>query len=227
MYEEGVRRVVGAADRIAEYRAELANFADVLAGRGWGSEVSGVLDDTATRLATVEASYREVADAMQQQGDAGAAAHEQAPWVPDEVGGAAGLGVGVAPVELAPGVELTGESIADVAAAVAAAHSCVEPSCDVCAAWRGGYVLVAADLLTTYDEAPVVAQVRAKYARAGRDPLNAKDLDEDRKAWRIYSAQIRWRCRGCNGAIYADGWTPLACDCGSQELDEPGHGGPR
>jgi hypothetical protein len=85
MYEEAVRRLTRAADQVAQYRSDLATFADALAGRGWGEDVTGALADLEPRFAELEGAYRDLAAEMGRQGDEGAAAHEQAPWVPDDL----------------------------------------------------------------------------------------------------------------------------------------------
>ncbi|HEX6359549.1 hypothetical protein [Actinophytocola sp.] len=85
MYEDAILKLIAAADRVSQWRADLKSFVDIIEGNGWGVEVTGPLHDLDTLLATIEATYRDLAAAMQTAGDAGAAAHEQAPWVPDGV----------------------------------------------------------------------------------------------------------------------------------------------
>ncbi|HEX6359524.1 hypothetical protein [Actinophytocola sp.] len=82
-YEDAVRQLVAAADRIASYIDDLAQFSDTLAAKGWGEEVIGLLDGLTTPLATIEARYRDLAASMLREGNAGAAAREAAPYVPE------------------------------------------------------------------------------------------------------------------------------------------------
>jgi hypothetical protein len=85
MYEDAIKKLIAAADRVAEWRKDLRAFTDVVGDNGWGAEVTSPLVDLGTGLADTEGTYRDVAAQMQTAGDAGAAAHEQAPWVPDGV----------------------------------------------------------------------------------------------------------------------------------------------
>jgi hypothetical protein len=82
MYQLAVTRLIRAADQVAEYRGDLAEFADTLAGKGWGGQVTGPIHDMDTRLVSLEGIYRDLAAQMKRQGDDGAAAYDQAPWVP-------------------------------------------------------------------------------------------------------------------------------------------------
>ncbi|RSN06006.1 hypothetical protein DMC63_38010 [Streptomyces sp. WAC 05977] len=82
VYEQAVTRLIAAADQVAEYRADLNAFADTLAGKKWGAEVTGPIQDMNGQLTALEGEYRDLAGQMKHQGDQGAAAHEQAPWVP-------------------------------------------------------------------------------------------------------------------------------------------------
>lgn len=82
MYDEAVNRLIQAADQVAEYRSNLIAFADRLAGDGWGTEVTGPLQDTQTSLTAWENLYRDTAERIKNQGDQGAAAYDQAPYVP-------------------------------------------------------------------------------------------------------------------------------------------------
>lgn len=82
VYEQAVIRLIAAADQVAEYRVDLAAFADTLDGNKWGAEVTGPILDMNGQLIALEGDYRDLAAQMKHQGDQGAAAHEQAPWVP-------------------------------------------------------------------------------------------------------------------------------------------------
>ena len=82
VYEQAVTRLIAEADVVAEYRSDLAAFADTLDGKKWGTEVTGPIKDMDGQLAAIEGDYRDLAGQMKHQGDQGAAAHEQAPWVP-------------------------------------------------------------------------------------------------------------------------------------------------
>ncbi|WP_431879175.1 hypothetical protein [Amycolatopsis sacchari] len=84
VYAQAVTRLIAAADQVAEYRADLAAFADTLDGKRWGAEVTGPIKDMDGQLIALEGDYRDLAAQMKHQGDQGAAAHEQAPWVPDD-----------------------------------------------------------------------------------------------------------------------------------------------
>ncbi|RSN05951.1 hypothetical protein DMC63_37710 [Streptomyces sp. WAC 05977] len=77
--------MIAAADQVAEYRADLTAFADTLDGKRWGPEVTGPIQDMNGQLTALEGDYRDLAGQMRHQGDQGAAAHEQAPWVPDNL----------------------------------------------------------------------------------------------------------------------------------------------
>ena len=83
-YQQAVPRLIAAADDVAEYRADLGAFADTLDGKRWGTEVTGPIKDMDGELVALEGDYRDLAGQMRHQGDQGAAAHEQAPWVPDD-----------------------------------------------------------------------------------------------------------------------------------------------
>lgn len=82
-YQQAVTRLIAAAEVVAEYRADLAAFADTLDGKRWGVDVTGPIKDMDGKLTGIEGDYRDLAGQMKHQGDQGAAAHEQAPWVPD------------------------------------------------------------------------------------------------------------------------------------------------
>uniref|UniRef100_UPI003EBD3681 hypothetical protein n=2 Tax=Amycolatopsis thermoflava TaxID=84480 RepID=UPI003EBD3681 len=84
VYAQAVTRLIAAADQVAEYRADLAAFADTLDSKRWGVEVTGPIKDMDGELIALEGDYRDLAAQMKHQGDQGAAAHEQAPWVPDD-----------------------------------------------------------------------------------------------------------------------------------------------
>lgn len=82
MYQQGVNELNRAADHVATFNANLAQFADELAGRKWGVEVTGTLQDLTANVSALQGIYRDLAGSMKQQGDEGAAAYEQAPYVP-------------------------------------------------------------------------------------------------------------------------------------------------
>lgn len=82
MYKAAVDRLNGLADQVNQYRRELAAFGDTLAGKGWGVEVTGPIQDMNSQLNTLEGTYRDLAVQMDSQGGQGAAAYDQAPWVP-------------------------------------------------------------------------------------------------------------------------------------------------
>ena len=85
MYQQAVTRLTQAAEQVAEYRADLGAFADTLDGKRWGTEVTGPIKDMDGELVALEGDYRDLAGQMRHQGDQGAAAHDQAPWVPDNL----------------------------------------------------------------------------------------------------------------------------------------------
>jgi hypothetical protein len=82
MYQEAAERLIVAADRVAQYRSDLVAFVDQLGAKKWDVEVTGPIGDAHGRLATVEGLYRDLAARMRHEGDQGAAAYQQAPWVP-------------------------------------------------------------------------------------------------------------------------------------------------
>jgi hypothetical protein len=82
VYQQAVDRLIRAADQVAVYRADLATFADTLAGKRWGGEVTGPIQDMDNRLTALEGTYRDLAAQMKHQGDQGSAAYDQASWVP-------------------------------------------------------------------------------------------------------------------------------------------------
>jgi hypothetical protein len=83
MYNAAADRLTNAAERVEQYRADLAAMADGLDGKRWGVEVHGPIRDMDGHLAAVEGIYRDLAGQMQQQGDNVSDAHDRAPWVPD------------------------------------------------------------------------------------------------------------------------------------------------
>jgi hypothetical protein len=97
MYNDAVRRLHGAAERVAEYGRDLATFGDTLAARGWDAVVAGEVADVAALLSTLYGTYCDLAAEMKRQGDVGAAAHECARWVPDGlIGGVSSAADGAA-----------------------------------------------------------------------------------------------------------------------------------
>lgn len=82
VYEQAATRLIAAADQVAEYRDELSAFADTLAGKNWGVEVTGPIQDMDGQLVALEGEYRDLAGQMQHQGGQGDDAYDQAPWVP-------------------------------------------------------------------------------------------------------------------------------------------------
>jgi len=83
MYQQSATRLQNAAERVEQYRQDLAAMADGLDGKRWGVEVHGPIRDMDGHLAAVEGIYRDLAGQMQQQGDNVSDAHDRAPWVPD------------------------------------------------------------------------------------------------------------------------------------------------
>jgi chemotaxis protein histidine kinase CheA len=82
VYMKAVDQLVAAADQAEAFRSNLTAFADGLAGKGWGVEVTGPLQDMDSQLATLAGHYRDLAGQMKSQGDRGAEAYDQAPYVP-------------------------------------------------------------------------------------------------------------------------------------------------
>jgi hypothetical protein len=82
VYEQAVANLIRRADEVAHFRANLATFADTLAGKKWGVEVTGPIKDMNTGLSELEGTYRDLAAQMRAQGDRGAEAYDKAPWVP-------------------------------------------------------------------------------------------------------------------------------------------------
>lgn len=82
VYQEAVEQLIRQADECARYRQELSAFADTLAGKGWGEQVTGPVQDMHSRLSAAEGKYRDLAAQMGQQGNRGNEAYDQAPWVP-------------------------------------------------------------------------------------------------------------------------------------------------
>ena len=82
LYQKGVEDLIRAADQVAEYRTDLAAFADTLAGKKWGAQVTGPVQDMDSTLVALEGDYRDLAARMKHEGDQGAAAYDQAPYVP-------------------------------------------------------------------------------------------------------------------------------------------------
>ncbi|HEX6359518.1 hypothetical protein [Actinophytocola sp.] len=99
MYQDAVQQLHTAADRVAEYRSELVAFADLLGAKKWDAEVTGPIGDAYGRLTKIEGLYRDLAVEMERQGDQGAAAYEQAPWVPGNLLAGEGVSATVAPAE--------------------------------------------------------------------------------------------------------------------------------
>lgn len=82
VYEQAVQKLIHAADQVNEFHGNVSALADRLAGDGWGTEATGPLADSLPALDAWEGVYRDTAAAMKAQGDQGAAAYEQAPYVP-------------------------------------------------------------------------------------------------------------------------------------------------
>lgn len=82
MYQDAVARLTAAADLAAQFRDELTVFADTLAGKGWGAQVAGPVQDMHARLTRIEGHYRDLGAQMHHQGERGASAYEQARYVP-------------------------------------------------------------------------------------------------------------------------------------------------
>lgn len=84
MYEQQAEELIRQAENIESYRTDLSQFADGLAGRGWGNEVTGPVADMDGDLAEAAATLRELAHAIKEQGDAVRNAYENAPYAPDK-----------------------------------------------------------------------------------------------------------------------------------------------
>ncbi len=82
VYNAAADRLTNAAERVEQYRADLAAMADGLDGKKWGVEVHGPIRDMDGHLATVASTYRDLAGQMQQQGDSVSDAHDAHPYVP-------------------------------------------------------------------------------------------------------------------------------------------------
>jgi len=82
VYDAAADRLINAAERVEQYRADLAAMADGLDGKKWGVEVHGPIRDMDGHLSTVASTYRDLAAQMQQQGDSVSDAHDAHPYVP-------------------------------------------------------------------------------------------------------------------------------------------------
>jgi outer membrane biosynthesis protein TonB len=82
VYNAAADRLINAAERVEQYRADLAAMADGLDGKKWGVEVHGPIRDMDGHLSTVASTYRDLAGQMQQQGDSVSDAHDAHPYVP-------------------------------------------------------------------------------------------------------------------------------------------------
>ncbi|HEX6359527.1 hypothetical protein [Actinophytocola sp.] len=84
MYQEAVAKLLATADRFEAYANDLGVFADSLAGKGWGqAEITGPLMDLVPGLTQRAGELRDLAAQMQQQGNSGQGAREEAPYVPE------------------------------------------------------------------------------------------------------------------------------------------------
>lgn len=83
VYQQAVVQLHNHADEVDGYMHALSLLGDEMAGVGWGAEVHGPLTDMRTSLQQVAGRYRDLAERIQQQGDAVNDAYDDAPWAPD------------------------------------------------------------------------------------------------------------------------------------------------
>jgi hypothetical protein len=112
----------------------------------------------------------------------------------------------------------------DIAAAVQCEHPCDDSNCDIFAALKGGFPFVAAYLLASATETPIIASVfKAHEFNGTADEVMEGRMPEGWKEWCGYFVEISWKCEKC-GTHNCD---PESDKCGNclaqretQEVDE-------
>jgi ribosomal protein S27AE len=100
-----------------------------------------------------------------------------------------------------------------VSEAVRHEHYCTDTdTCDITRAWEDDFPLVAADLLQSATETPLLDAVLAHY---GAEYANALALEWP--SWSEHFHSIARMCDACGGATFGDEhWTPDECGhCGA------------
>lgn len=98
----------------------------------------------------------------------------------------------------------------DLEEALAAQYACDSPSCDICHALEAGFPLVAADLLSSAIEAPLLLAVERAH-RFNRT-FDAGDPNTERERWLEYFNEaeekgLLWMCASCG----ASNWGSESC----------------
>lgn len=83
VYQSGASTMHNHANEVEGYRKALTALGQDMADVNWGAEVHGPLADMHTKLKSVAARYRNLAETVKHQGDAVNDAYDEAPWSPD------------------------------------------------------------------------------------------------------------------------------------------------